>query len=172
MEPNETLNDLVYPDIPNVMKLSTDVPPVQILSEHFSNHNWPINGGWGYSKEDAVVLEVDNSRKGINLEYRYLEYRTYEEAIIFRPKGQKLAGFRFERISQRLEGGEGGKHYDVITMKVSAYKEEDFKSLKEDWESNNGFQDDPLKGMEHIMLAKSKLIEYEIIGWFDITRFF
>ena len=82
--------------------LHTRETPVQILSEDYPKHEWPISGGWGYTQEDAVVIETEDGSKGVPLEYKFLEYRTYEEMIIFQPKNARYAGFRFERGMQFL----------------------------------------------------------------------
>lgn len=164
--------NLVYEGTPGIKKLLTRETPKQILSEDFPKHQWPISGGWGYSQEDAVVIELENSWDGVSFEYKYLEYRTYEEAIIFRPKGQQLAGFRFEKDMQSLMNGSNGKSYDRVTVKVSAYTEEDFAYLKNDWESHNGYKDDEAGKAIHLQIAESKSIKYEVTGWFDISKFY
>ena len=161
-----------YEGTPGIKKLITKESPKQILSEDFPKHRWPISGGWGYTQDDAVVIELDSSWEGVSFEYKYLEYRTYEEAIIFRPKGQQLAGFRFEKDMQSLVGGSDGKSYDRVTIKVTAYTEEDFAYLKYDWESHNAYEDDEEGKQKHLELADSKKIQYEVCGWFDITKFY
>ena len=117
----------LYPDTPGIMNLLTKETPRQILETHFPKHEWPISGGWGYTKEDAVVLEVDNEGIGVDLECQFLQYRTYEETIVFRPRGRKLAGLRFETLRQYLVAGENGKHYDCVTQRVHAFMERDFE---------------------------------------------
>lgn len=162
---------LEYPNSNGIKKLQTRESARQILSEDFPRHEWPISGGWGYTQEDAVVLEVDNEGDGVALEYKFLQYRSFEEGIIFRPKGYGLAGFRFKMGIQALYEKDG-KSYDKITMTVSAYTEEDFEFLKNDIEGNNGYINDPDGFKRHQELAQSKRISYEVTGWFDITRFF
>lgn len=114
---------------------------------------------------------MDNEGDGVALEYKFLEYRSYEEGIIFRPKGYKLEGFRFKMGKQALYK-KNRKSYDWVTMTVSAYTEEDFKLLKNDFEGNNGYINDPGGLKRHQELSQSKRISYEVTGWFDITRFF
>ena len=169
---NKMQPELAYYQGTNVRKLVTKESPRQILSEDFPKHEWPISGGWGYTQQNAVVIDFDNEYDGVRLEYKFLEYRSYEEAIIFRPKGQQLAGFRFDRELQSLVNGQDGKSYDHITMKVTAFSEEDFSYLKNDWESHNAYMDDEEGKMKHLRLADSKKIQYEVSGWFDITKFY
>ena len=161
-----------YKGTPGVTKLVTKETPLQILSEDYPLHQWPISGGWGYTKDDAVVIELDNSNDGVAFEYKFMQYRSFEEGIVFMPKGQRLAGFNFETKMQCLLSGKDGRHYDRIVMEVTVFREEDFDFLKNDWESHNGYEDDLEGKMEHLLLAESKRIRYEIEGYFDITRFF
>lgn len=163
---------IAYKGTPGIEMLKAKESPKQILSEDFSKHQWPISGGWGYSQQDAVVIELGNSIEGVNFEYKFLEYRTYEEAIIFRPKGQRLAGIHLETIGQSLVCGQDGKKYDNVEMKVSAFLESDFEYLKNDWEQHDGYAADEEGKLRHLQLAESKRIEYKITGWFDISRFF
>ena len=165
-------DSLNYEGTPGVKRLVTNVAPVQIFSEDYPKHQWPISGGWGYSIEDAMVIEVDDSDDGVALEYKILEYRSYEEGIIFRPKGQRLAGFRFKSKIQFLVEGEDGRHYDHVVMEVTAFREEDFEFLKSDWESHNCYEDDPEGELKHFEMAETKKVRYEVEGYFDITRFY
>lgn len=162
----------VYAGTPGIEKLLTRETPKQILSEDFPKHQWPISGGWGYSLEDAVVVELDNSWDGVAFEYKFLEYRTYEEAIIFRPKGTQLAGFRFDMDTQSFVDGPDGKCYDRVTFNVTAFTEDDYAHLKNDWESHNGYEDDEEGKAKHLLLAESKRIKYKVTGWFDISKFY
>lgn len=161
-----------YEGTPDIMKLETLESPRQILSEDFPRHQWPISGGWGYTKDSAVVLEIDDADDGIAIEYKFLEYRSYEEGIIFRPKGQQMAGFRFKNKMQYLIHDDDGKPYDHVVMEVTAYKENDYNFLSDDWEQHNGYEGDPDGMNKHLQLADSKMIRYEIEGYFDISRFF
>ena len=166
------LQERIYPNTPGIMKLLTKETPRQILEEDFPRHEWPISGGWGYTEKDAVVLEIDNEGDGVNLEYKFLQYRTFEECIIFWPKGRQLAGLRFETLRQSLVGGENGKLYDCVTQRVQAFMESDFDFLKRDWETHDAYKGDIEGRMKHLALAASKRISFEITGWFDISHFY
>ena len=155
------LQERIYPNTPGIMKLLTKETPRQILEADFPRHEWPISGGWGYTKKDAVVLEVDNEGDGVDLEYKFLQYRTFEECIIFRPRGRQLAGLRFETLRQSLVAGENGKHYDCVTQRVHAFMERDFEFLKRDMETHKA--NDDIEGiMRNLELAESKRISFEI----------
>lgn len=154
-----------------IHRLYTRETPKQILSEDFPDHEWPVSGGWGYTQKDAVVIELDDSVEGVSFEYKFLEYRCYEEGIIYRPRGEKLAGFSFRRDSQSLVC-EGDRKYDRINMIVSAYKQEHFVLLKDDWDEHNGYEGDPEGRARHLAMARKWEINCTVSAWFDVTRFF
>lgn len=163
---------MVYEGTPNVKKLNTSMSPRNILTEDFPKHQWPISGGWGYTMDDAVILELDNEYDGVAFEYKFVEYRSYEEAIIFRSREDRLAGFRFKGNRQALVHGKDGKVYDKLEITVSAFLEEDLKYLQNDWQEHNGFKDDEDGKQRHLKMFDSKVIKYTVTCWFDITKIF
>jgi len=150
--------------------LHTAETPKQILSEDFPKHNWPISGGWGYTTTDAVVIELDNTEEGVALEYKFLEYRTYEELIIFQPKEERMAGIKLKTELQAVSNL-NGHTYDHVVMTVSCYKDSDFEFLKADFESHNWYVDDPDGLQKHNELAESKKLHYKVEAWFNIDQF-
>ena len=137
---NQT-NCKVYEGTPGIEQLDIQKTPLEILTV-WSKRQWPVSGGWGYSCEDAVVIELDDERDGVHLEYQFLEARCYLEAMKCASKGVKLDVVKIERKMQKLVFGEGGKSYDKLTMEVTA------------------------------TLDGEKEVKYEGVGWFDISRFF
>ena len=154
-----------------IKPLVTRETPRQILEEDYPSHKWPISGGWGYTEDEACVVELDTEIDGVPFEYEFLRYRTYEELIVFKPRGEGYAGIDIKPQSQ-LTIHKGNKHYDKVTFKVTAFPEKDWDMLKEDWDSHNGYKDDIEGGTKHLSLRMSKMVSYETVGYFDITRFF
>ena len=103
----------------DIEQLDVRETPLEILTV-LSKSQWPVSGGWGYSQEDAVVVELDDEGDGVHLEYQFLEARCYLEAMKFNSKGVKLDVLQIERKMQKLVFGEGGKSYDKLTMEVTA----------------------------------------------------
>ena len=54
----------------NIEQLDVQETPLEIL-EVLTKRQWPVSGGWGYSREDAVVIELDDERDGVHLEYQF-----------------------------------------------------------------------------------------------------
>ena len=131
--------------IKTMTKLTTEESPREILSRDFSQKQWPISGGWGYTKNDAVVIEVENTEEGVELEYEFLQCRSYEEAKISQHEGQIIVILEFKTKMQTLLEDDNGKFFDYVVMNVTALS---------------------------LTKEKPKRIQYEICGYFDISQFF
>ena len=125
----------------DIEQLDVRETPLEIL-QALSKSRWPVSGGWGYSREDAVVIELEDGCAGVHLEYQFMECRSYLEAKKCSSKGMKVTGINTELIMQSLTFGEGGKPYDRLKMEVTVF------------------------------LEGEKEIKYEEDGWFDISKFF
>ena len=76
--------------------------------------------GWGYGKDDALIMAVDNSMEGIHNEYVFAEFRSKVEVH----EVMKMYFDHFERCNQRLVNSGMGHNYDVINFKVYFFTEE------------------------------------------------
>ena len=137
----------------------------------------PISGGWGYSFDDCVVIDkndpsVDTSIpfKGVPIEYQFIEKRIYAELIVFKPDEERSSGIEWELLSQMCEAIDG-KTYDILDFKVTAFLNKDWDYLKNDWENNNGFKDNPSGLKKHNEQRDKRMFFYNTQFWFDITSF-
>lgn len=155
-------------------------PPRQILREHFPNtaNELLIKGGWGYEIENAtVVLEFDpeinpdHRIRGVSIENVFIQKRIWEELTFARPEGERYCGIRESKVRQSLEVGRAG-FYDYILVDVTAFREQDWKELKADWEAHDGYKDDPEGRIRHEALRDSKQIRFLEDFWFNINNFF
>ena len=108
---NDSLFITTMKNGPHIFPVKTLKPPRKIIAEHFESlgGELPIRGGWGYTKEDACIIDkndpiVDPSVPfpGISIEYIFVEKRIYEEMIILRPKGDKFSSIKWKLIKQML----------------------------------------------------------------------
>jgi len=154
--------------------------PREIITADFKSlrYEMPITGGWGYTKEDAVVIDKndpvvpkDIPFHGIGIEYVFVEKRIYEELIIFQSEDNKCSGIEWNLVKQRLEVFEDRK-YDVLLFEVTAIPDFDWETLQNEWESNDGFQGSESELKAHNDKRNDKTIRYTTEYWFDITSFF
>ncbi|MBR3710495.1 MAG: hypothetical protein IKM99_05980 [Bacteroidales bacterium] len=124
--------------------------------------------GWGYGKEDALIMDTDNSMDGIHNEYVFAEYRSKIEVH----KVLKMYYAGFERCGQRLVTDGPNQHYDVVSFKVYLFAEEDWVFLKKDYESHNGYKDDEAGLERHTQLRNDRIKYYTSECWINIDSFF
>lgn len=148
--------------------------------------DFDVSGGWGYSREEACRIELDDSdyenyheatrnnvkhSDGLALEGLFFERRVYEEIIYNRlPDTPDLHCLRWSVQSQTLYQ-ENGRYYDKIEYIVSGFLEEDLEFLKNDMLDCQNRNDE--EGIENnLKMAEDRKIIYSTTIWFDITSFY
>jgi hypothetical protein len=109
----------------------------------------PIWGGWGYSKEDAVVIDSrhpivnpDKPFDGVGIEYAFVKNRINKELDTAQPEGQKFTGIKYKLLEQTFRN-DGDKKFDILKFEVEALP----------------------------VTAKAEPLVWEEEFWFDITSF-
>lgn len=153
--------------------------PREILAAHFKSlGTLPIHGGWGYTLDDAVIIDKNDPVvpkeipfDGVGLEYIFVGKRIYEELIIMRPENDIYAGIKWKLLRQELLNHDG-KSYDRLIFEVTAIPDKDWQELKAEWEGSNGHtsQDFDIDG--HLKKRDSKTIRYVTEYYFDINSFY
>jgi hypothetical protein len=162
-----------------IQPISTSETPREIITADFpSVGELPISGGWGYSMEDACVIDkhdpvVDPGAPfdGVGVERVFVEKRIYEEMIIFRPEGHQFSGISWELQEQRTVH-EGGRDYDHLVFEVKALRDADWEELKAEWEGPDGFMNPDFDREAHMRKKEEKTLTFTREYWFDITSFF
>lgn len=138
----------------------------------------PISGGWGYTKEDAVVIDKDDPVvlkgipfDGVGIEYIFVEERIYEELNRYESEDGKYSVVGWNLLEQSLIFDDDRK-YDVLSYEVTAIPESDWDSLNTEWECNTGLQTSESEMKAHIEKRNIKTICYSNECWFDITSFY
>ena len=141
----------------------------------------PINGGWGYSEEDCVVIDKNDSMKDQSTLFDenkvktiFVQKRIYAELIVFRPPGDGFSGIEWSRESQRVIDTNSRK-YEVLEFYVRAYAERDWEYLKQDWHDmkyNRTPDYDENRAREHQLERLKRKCFYRTEYWFDITSFY
>lgn len=125
------------------------------------------SSGWGYTKEDALVVDTDNPNLGVHSEYVFAELRSRIEV-----RDLLNAAFEgFKRGVQRLMEF-GSSHYDVLEFKVFYFTKEDFEFLKNDFESHNNYENDKAGLERHNQLRLERIKYYSSECWINIDSFF
>ena len=135
-------------------------------------------GGWGYSKDSAVKVNLGDDVDGIaqhtaivNFECQFAERRIYEELRMYGDvEGRKIDMHCIRRgfLGQSFRTIDG-RAYDVLNYIVTGFPEEKLEMLEKDYEDHGGYMDDPDGLCRHEEMADKWRIGYEAEYWFDIT---
>ena len=153
--------------------------PRQTIAHDFKSlkGGLPIQGGWGYTQEDACIICRDDPLSkpgapfdGVGIEYAFVEKRCYEELIIFRPIGDAHSGIKWTLKKQSLVSSEDGRKYDHLVFDITCFREQDWAMLRAEYEQGMGDPDfnEESHWRKHESLKKHYVRDY----WFDITSFF
>lgn len=158
--------------------MPSTVSPRTILERDFPKlrGKLPIDGGWGYTQDDPCIIDRNDPDAapgrlfdGVAIEYLFAEYRSYEELIIWRKRGEAYSGIRRYLERQQLVRCDD-RAFDRLIFTVTALPEAEFDRLKAKMEANldNPGYDFAAHMAEHNALLCTATCEY----WFDITSFF
>ena len=135
----------------------------------------PIYGGWGYSKEDAIIINkydpmIDNSRpfNGIGLEYALIQHRNWFELIIHREVEDRFREVDFDMLEHRLIV-DGDRLYDFIEYELTAFKYDDYREIT-DYAKGHGTEEFDENRHLKMRAEKRKYFKREI--WFEISSFY
>ncbi|MCQ2380322.1 MAG: hypothetical protein MJ025_05310 [Victivallaceae bacterium] len=169
----------VADNVENRFRIPSGYPaPRQVLLEHFekTRHQLPIEGGWGYSLDDAVVIKTEdpdiNPGKpffGIAVENVFIHYRIREE-LEYASK-EKYHCVNWTKTGQRLVFSDG-RPYDVISYVVEAMPQDKWDELCNDYDAHNGYRNDP-DGLARLDEKRKALTErFEEEAYMDISTWF
>ena len=156
--------------------LKTEASPRSISARHFSRE-LPIHGGWGYSKNDACIINTldptfdpEEPFHGTVIEELFVEMRICEEMIIQRTEGEKCAGIEWSQLSrERIE--EGARHFDRLTFEIRAFPVKDWEELKADYEGPTGAASPCFDHEAHEMKRQERVFFVTREFWFDTSSF-
>lgn len=162
-----------------IMRLSDEYPSFRdVYSTRFPNRKNPIPGiygGWGYSQEDAAVIEYDDDADAFftcmdctELEKYFIQFRLEEEAIYSR--GPRFPGVKWHKVNHSLVYGDDGRIFDRETVEVMVFTLEDWEALKKDWQDHNGYKDDESGRLRHNQMRETRFIHFTEVFWFDVTK--
>jgi len=137
----------------------------------------PIKGGWGLSKEDAVIIDKNDSIvnklqpfNGLAIEYLFMEYLNYLDLITFKPLESCYSGIRYKLIKQELITDDDTCNiYDKMKIEVTCFTDKDWDELKNEWDNNH--LDENFDEKAHDDKRNSKMMSIERTMWFEISSF-
>lgn len=162
---------------PSVNRLPANRDPRTLIFKIFEEE-LPIRGGWGYSKEDAVVIDKHdpsvNPRlpfHGVGIERQFVLNRLQLELITALPQEESYADIKWELIRQSVHQ-DGGRTFDCLRCEAFALRYLDWLALKDEWEGPNGYGSKGFDEETHFKKRRDLTFRFECEYWFEITSFF
>jgi len=133
----------------------------------------PIKGGWGYSPEDAIIVDrSDQAMSNEKMIYRVedipellVELRIYYELVNMRPANDRYAGIKWKVTDSKTVSMEG-KHYQCKEVEITAHKESDYEALKAAYDK--GRLESDWNKVEHFSMHEELMRRYVGKYWFEI----
>lgn len=154
--------------------------PREVLEADFEplRGHLPIRGGWGYTREDACVIDKHDSCvepgvpfHGVGIESVFVEKRIYEELIIFRRPGEQFSGIEWKLVSQSVIS-ELERDFDRLVYEISAFRDCDWEELRAEFEGPRGYGTPHFDSAAHEKTRQGKMMKITREFWFDITSFY
>lgn len=113
------------------LKITTECTPRTLLARHFKDLSvdLPINGGWGYDEENAVIilLGCDDIEE---VEDAFIQRRIYAEIMSYYPKLAKTSDISVEILPEKqLHNEDSSKMYDYIEVEITIIPDNDAETM-------------------------------------------
>ena len=136
----------------------------------------PIKGGWGYTKEDAIIIDKNDPVvpkelpfDGVGLEYVVVEKRIDLEFTLLQDEKDMYKGAHWELDKQEMMQDQD-RIFDKITVKITALPFEAWWGRRMEWKENGRKPD---FDKEWFMARTLELTQYCYREfWFDISSFY
>lgn len=136
----------------------------------------PIKGGWGYTKEDAIIIDKNDPVvpkefpfDGIGLEYEIVERRIDLEFTLLQDEKDRFKDVHWELKKQELIQDQD-RIFDKFTVKITALPFEDWRSRRIEWKENGHNPDFDKEWFQAKTLELTQYCYRDF--WFDITSFY
>lgn len=161
----------------NVKQIDTQISFREVCASYtFPREEMPIKGGWGFKKEDAIIIDKNDSvlPQGkefdwVELEYAIIQKRIDLEFIFLQNETDMYRDVNWKSFQQEIVK-EKNRYFDKITVRITALPYEAWKSRKIEWEENVYKPDFDKKWFMAKTLELTHYCFREF--WFDITSFF
>ncbi len=160
-----------------IPEIDSDKPPRETLAADIP---WleplPIRGGWGYTREDACIIDKSDPRldpaqpfDGIAIERAFVEARIHEEMVILPPEGERFEEIQWQLLEQRLVTHDW-RRFDMLRYEITAFRENDWKAvmaeLGEVADNGQGFDSEAYE-----KALRERTVRFTREFWFDIESF-
>ena len=161
----------------SVKQINTKTSLREVCASYtFPKKDMPINGGWGFTKDNAIIIDKNDhvvskgeAFDGVGLEYSIVAKRIDLELTYLQTEKDSYRGIHWKLFKQETLK-EKDSYFDKLTIKITALPYEAWKSQKLEWK-DNGHK--PNFDKEWFMAKTLELTQFCYRDfWFDITSFY
>jgi len=142
-------------------------PIAEVIKSAFDTE-LSISGGWGYLKENAIILEKNIQKTPLpQFEHMLASMRAYLEMNMTLDESQRYGSINLNEISRETLH-ENSHYFDKVNYEVSAIKESTYATFINEYKEGYGKEGFDLEG--HFKRRKEETLTRVVTYWFDITQ--
>ncbi len=146
-------------------QLPQDANVKEVISAAFSL-SLDIDGGWGYTKEDALIIKSADVPLS-QFMHTFASMRALLEMSMTLPKEQRYAAINVTVCKQeQLHVKE--RTYEKVTCEISAIKEDIYNAFVEEYKEAQERADFDIS--EHFQRRKEATLKRKEIYWFEVKE--
>ena len=144
--------------MPTFPPLSANDPIREVIKQAF-DMELPVEGGWGYTKKDALILHT-HMMPTQQLQHTFASMRTHLEMSMTRPKGERYGGINLTEESREADAA-----YQKVTYCVTAMLESDYAAFIAAYKEGYSTEDFDMEA--HFHARKDATYRRNITVWFQ-----
>ena len=139
---------------------------LQAFIEAAFNIKFPLSGDWGYTQENATVIENLPEGMTVNqLEHTLAMMRAQLEMTLTQEESSRYSGINVnEKRREKITNADG---FEKVIYEVSGMREEDYKCFVQEYK--DGYESNELDLNDHFQRRKEATLKREVIHWFKIS---
>ena len=128
----------------------------------------PVAGNWGYTKENATIIEVvQDSMPLSQMEHMVTSIRAHLEMNITQEQENRYAGINANERAREESRSEEGT-FNKVTYEITAMKEDLYTAFIKEYKEGYGKEEFDLN--EHFKRRKEATLTREIVHYFEVSR--
>jgi len=131
------------------------------------NIEFPLSGDWGYTQEQATVIEELPEGMSLNqLEHTLAMMRAQIEMSLTQEESNRYSGINVNE-KKRESITKGTDIFDKVTYEVAGMREEEYKTFVQEYK--DGYESNELDLKDHFKRRKEATLKRDVIHWFKIS---
>ena len=132
------------------------------------NIEFPLSGDWGYTQEQATIIEgLPEGMSRNQLEHTLAMMRAQLEMSLTQEENNRYSGINVNE-KQRETITEGDKLFEKVTYEVTGMKEEDYNAFVQEYK--DGYENNQLDLNDHFKRRKEATVVREVDHYFEVSQ--